>query len=786
MGGGGFGAVRAVARAELRTGWRALLLMALVFGLVGGIATGAIALAERTATAYPRLVEAVALDDARVLVAADQPQLAAAVPSLPGVAEVRTDQAWIAQIDGPALRFVSIGAPTTQHDDLVRPVVVAGRMPAREAPDEVLLSESIAADSGLGVGSRITLRMLTLQQVSMFDVGFGPPAGPTTQVTVVGIGRMPTWGGALAAVQAGPAFAAKFLPDIVGYAIYARFAPEPDAAQRFGAAFARTAAVVDQISPSVVAQYVPHSVELPGAAVDPAVRAAEQVLVGGLVVFVIVLGLGGLQVLGQSLLRHHSARRATQRVESALGMDVVERTAARVLAAAGAGVVAGIVGGAVILAAGWLEPLGSQARFEPAPGFRPQWELVIIGGLGIGVVFLMTVAVTAAVAGRAQQPTVTRPRPGGTRLLRRWPAALLGTRLALHGRVGRRGLPAGTTAVAASLAIAGVVAAVALGASLERLVDTPARYGQGADMTIVDAREADVGRLVADPRVAALDVGASGTATLADGTPIETTSREVRKGSLPVALAGGRLPVGHDEVAVGPRAASTLGVNVGDTLDIRRVHGGTSTLRIVGVAVLTSQNNGAVGDGLLVAPTVMRELVPGQPLFDAAVVAAPGAADALYAELAQNLEVFPRQVPDAVRNLGDLVTLPEILALVLAVVAGAGMVHALLTAGRRHAREVAVLSVLGATPGQVRSTLAVMAAATVVPALVVGVPLGLGAARVLWWQLATATGVAGDLAVPWRLLLVVVPAVLAGALLLSLAPATRAARTPPAVALAGG
>ncbi|ODU03183.1 MAG: hypothetical protein ABS81_15185 [Pseudonocardia sp. SCN 72-86] len=785
--GDAFGAIRAVARAEIRVGWRATLLMGLVFGLVAGIVLGGIGLAGRTATAYPRLVDAVHLDDARALVAADQPQLAAAVPSLPAVAQARTDQAWIAQLDGPALRFVSIGAPTTAHDDLVDPVVIDGRAPARDAPDEVMLSETLAQSSGLRVGATLTIGMLTLDQVSEFDVGFGPPAGPTATVRVVGIARMPTWGGALANVQAGPAFAAKFLPDIVGYAIYVRLTAEPDAAQRFGAAFARTAAVVDQISPSVVSQYLPHSVELPSATVDPSVRAAEQVLVGGLIVFVVVLALGGLQVLGQSMLRHHGTRGGTQRVEAAFGMRASERTAARALAAVGAAVLAGIVAGGVALASGWLEPLGSQARFEPTPGFRPVWPLVVLGGIGTSVVFVLVAAAAAAIAGRRRAAAVPPVRAAAINPFRRWPAAVLGMRLAMHGRVGRGGVPAVATVVAASLAMAGVVAAVAFGASLERLVDSPARYGQAADLTIVDAREPDIARIVADPRVAALDVGATGTAELADGEPVAVASRDVRKGQMPIAVAGGRMPAGPGEVAIGPRLASRLGVDVGDTLEVRRVQGGTITLRVVGKAVLSSQNqNGGIGDSAVVTPDVMRAIIPGQPLYDAAVLAVPGAADALFAELSQGLEVFHREVPTAVANLADLVTLPELLALVLAVVAGAGLVHALLTAGRRHAREVAVLSVLGATPGQVRATLAVMAATTVLPALVVGVPLGLGAARVLWWQLATATGVAGDLAVPGRLLVVIVPAVLAGALLLSLAPAARSARTPPAVALATG
>jgi ABC-type lipoprotein release transport system permease subunit len=127
--------------------------------------------------------------------------------------------------------------------------------------------------------------------------------------------------------------------------------------------------------------------------------------------------------------------------------------------------------------------------------------------------------------------------------------------------------------------------------------------------------------------------------------------------------------------------------------------------------------------------------------------------------------------------------LPEILALVLAAVAGAGLGHTLITTCRRHAHDVAVLAVLGGTPGQLRASLGVMAAATVLPALLLGVPLGVALARVLWWQVATGIGVAGDVALPSGLLLAIGPAVLLGALLVALVPAERAARTPPATAL---
>ena len=148
------------------------------------------------------------------------------------------------------------------------------------------------------------------------------------------------------------------------------------------------------------------------------------------------------------------------------------------------------------------------------------------------------------------------------------------------------------------------------------------------------------------------------------------------------------------------------------------------------------------------------------------------------------MEVHGTPTPPEIRNLGDLLMLPEVLAFVLAAVGAAAVVHVLLATGRRHRRDLAVLTALGATPGQVRATLAVAALATVLPAVVVGVPVGLGVARVVWWEVATSTGVGGDVAVPVALLLMIGPGLVAGSLLAAAIPAARAVRTPPAAVLA--
>lgn len=782
----GLGAVRAVARAELRVRWRGLVVLGLLAGLAGGLVLGTAVAADRTASAHARLVDAVGLDDARVLVASDQPELAAAVARLPGVERAWTSRTWVAQIAGPALRFVSVGAGPDQPADLVRPVVVDGRAPDPDAADELLLSEALARNSGLGVGDEITLSLLTLSEIARFDVGFGAPDGATVAMRIVGIGRMPGWGGALSQALAGPAFAAAHGAGAPADAVFVRLAEGADR-QAFLDGFAAAAAAADAAGPSVAARYLPPVVELPTAEVDPAVRAAERVLTGGLVVFGAVLAAGGLLVVGQGMLRHHGARRADQLVEAALGMSRGDRVAARVLAALPSAVLAGVVAAAVALAAGLVAPLGSQARFEPAPGFRPVWTYVVAGGAGIAVVVLALVAGAAAAAAAPGRPVAPLPRSAGPRRLWRGPALLVGVRLALRGRPSGGGLPAPATVLGAALAVAAIVAALTFGASLQRLVDEPARYGNAADLSLVDAREADVARLVADPRVAALDVASVGQVRIAgdpDGGETEVQAFERRKGALPVETVRGRLPSAPGEVALGPRVAQRLGVTIGDVVGIARPAGGTAALQVTGVAVPRADSGGGLGDAVVVDPARIGELSIVEPSLSAHILAAPGRADALFAELSADLEVFAREVPDEITNLGDLLELPGILAAVLAVVTGAALAHALLTAARRHAREVAVLSVLGATPGQVRATLAVMALATVLPALAVGVPLGVAAARVLWWQVATSTGVGGDVAVPVPALLVIGPAMVVLALLLALVPALRTARTPPAAALA--
>ncbi|MFR9804005.1 FtsX-like permease family protein [Pseudonocardia sp. RS010] len=778
------GAVALVARAGLRERRWSLLALGVVLGLVGGVVLGAVALGERTASAYPRLVEAVRLDDARVIVPADRPALVQALPTLPGVADAWLTEAWVAQVDGPKLRYFSLAAGTSPHPDLVTPVIVDGRGADPGAADEVVVSERLA-EHGVGLGTVLPLRMLTLEDMAAFAVGF-TPHGPATAVRVVGIARMPAWGQALPDVLAGPAFARAWAGTGIGHAAYVRLDPGPGAAARFAEAVAARSAA----QPSIVGDYLGPGVEHPRVP-DPAVQAAERALLLGVGLFALVVGLGAVQVVGLGLLRTAGTARAARSVESALGMTAAQSVAARVLAAVPAAAVAGLLGAAVVVAAGVLAPLGSQARFEPEPGFRPQWALAAAGGVALAAAFLLLTASTAAFAWRRRALAVPGPaeaRPGSIAAavrgsLGRWPTLLLGSRLARAGT--RRGVPAVVTVLAAAAAVAGIVATVTIGASLDRLVTTPQRWAGGADLTIADSREPDVVALVEDPRVAALAITDTTYARLGDGGTLGIVSITPRKAVPPVELVSGRLPAGPDEVAVNPRLAAERGLSAGDRVDTLATDGAPHPMTVVGLAVAPNDNDGPLGQDLLATPEGLTAVSPDRnhPVLTTYVWARPGAADALATELGSRLELAPPTTPEAIRNLGDLGRLPDVLAVVLAVVAGAGLAHSLLVGARRLAREMAVFSVLGATPGQVRVTLGVLAGATAVPAVLLGVPMGLGIGRLFWWQVTSAIGVGGDIDVPVGPIALLVAAVPLGAALVAAVPALRA-RTPVVASLA--
>jgi putative ABC transport system permease protein len=758
-------AVFAVARVELRGRWRAPVVLGLLFGLMGGAVVATATVTRRTDSAYPRLVAATHRADATVPIAAEQSHLVDQVSGLPGVAASWAAGVWVGQVHGgTGLNYLAVVAGSNHPTDLLQPVVLQGRRPHDDAVDEVLVSETYADGFGIGVGSQLALTLLTPDQFTKFDVGFGDPAGPAVRLQVVGVGRLPSWNDFH--VIGTPRFASTYGAAVVASYAILRLQPGSAARQEFADALDRLAAA-NPPSPEI-AEFGTLRAVYPAAAEEPLVAPARRIVVGALTGSAIIAGLVALLVITQALARHHTTGEASQRIEAALGMTRAERAAARALTAVPGGLIAGAAGAAIGVAAGLLQPVGALRRFEPEPGYRADFLAVSVGSACLVLLFVLFAVITAAAVLRGIAP-LTAPT-ATARVWLGWRSAGLraGWCLAIGG--GRRSRTATTAAALGSaVGVAAIVAAVTFGVSLDRLVAAPSRYGWTADLTLIDAKDGDIARLVADDRVAALAVVTSAE-TLVATELIKVSAFEPRKGTVGPQVITGRLPSTPGETAVGQRLAARLDLNLGDDLALTQVNGTPVRLRVVGfVVVRPSEFDERLGMGIVVHPDAVIPLIGTPQLREADILAAEGQTAALI-ESMRNLEIHPRDVPPEITAMADIRLLPDVLALVVGGAVVAGILHALRTTRRRHRREFAVLRAIGFTDGQVFAARVVLALALVVPALAIGLLVGAGAARLIWYETAVASGVAGDTLVPAGWLVIGAAMALLGTVLAALVP----------------
>jgi hypothetical protein len=488
----------------------------------------------------------------------------------------------------------------------------------------------------------------------------------------------------------------------------------------------------------------------------------------------------GLLAVGQGLSRHHGARAEEQRVEAALGLTTAERVTARVLPASMGAALAVVVAVAGALVAAQAEPLGAIGAFEPDPGWRPDWAVVVLGGLAVFAVFLVAAAATAARVLSMGRHASGLPRPSRVPLLARRAPILAGTGFALGSGGSGRAVPVRATLVAAVVGVVGVVAAGTFASSLDRLEAEPPRYGWVGDFAWIDARDPQLAEIESDPAVEAVGLMSESQVELPSGN-VFATSMEPRKGDIAFTLLEGRAPRTPREMTVGPRLADQLGVDVGDEVRVRPPSGGPVSVTVTGVVVLPPPGNGSFGDTAVLTPKGLAELGNAQPFTSALIRATdPVAARELFDRYVGGLELIRAAPPEEVQGLLDLDPLPSLLGWFLAVVAAAVLAHALVVTTRRRARDLAVLRVIGFTPRQVAASVVTMAGTTAVIGLVVGIPLGLAVGRLVWREVATSAAVAGDMRLPLLLLIVVPVAVVVGAVIVALLPARRAARLRPA------
>ena len=804
--------------------WRALLTVALVGGLLGTVALGALAGARRTASAYGRYLTSINASDVFVNIPS---------PYLPGIAKiarlpaVRKSAAWLGLAANPVIHgrvdysFLDDNLVGSYNGDFFRQdrmTVVSGRLPRLDSTSEIALNQSMARELGVGVGGRVTWAFERLQLPS----GRVSPAGRSTFV-VTGIVDIPPvltdqFDDAATAVLP-PAATARYLN---GEFIFVWVG------LRLTAGAAGIAALQSELDGLARQEerilHIPH-VNLTIRRMDTVHNEVQQAIrpqAVALAVFGALAALAMLILVGQGLAQLLSRPAAEISVLRAVGATRIQTALAIGLDGAIAVIAAVALAIVGAYAVSPLAPVGPVHRFDPARGFEAD-PLVLAGGGAVLAVALL--GLLAVMAWRRARPD------GGAERVRRplaiaaaaasagLPvAAVIGTRHALERGSGQR--PAAVRAVlfGSVAAVTAVVAATIFWASLDGLISHPARYGWNWDL-LIDAqggygnwRPAVMDRLVGG------QPGVTGwsqfgfTQVPIDGQEVPAMGLLRELGSVEPPTISGHPIAGPGQIELGTSTLRQLGKHIGDTVT---VGSGNSRrwLEIVGTVTLPSfglilADHVSLGRGAMLPDSTLlaTQGVTANCSNEQAGSAFPACPSAVAIDTAPGHPADARRLvsriisadPDgspystyplgpergaAILNASQMGSQPLTLALSLAAAAVLALALTVLTSVRQRRRQLAVLKTLGLQRHQLRAIVAWQASIIMAIAALIGIPLGVAVGRWAWANFAYSVGFDPVSVVPVLALFLGFLGLLAAGSLLAAAPAMVAARTPPAAAL---
>jgi hypothetical protein len=803
-------------RATRGRSWRAVLTVALIGGLLGTVALGALAGARRTASAYGRYLASINASD--VFVDIPGPSLPA-IPRIAALPGVRESSAWVGLAAYPVIHgrvddsFAASDLVGSFNGELFRQdrmTVLAGRLPRLGSVGEIALTPAAAREFGVGVGGRVTWQFYGIRLPS----GTPYPAGRSTFVVTGTVVVPPVltdqFDDVPNAAVLPPAATARYLRGQFQYAWVGL---------RLTAGAAGIPALQSEIDGlhNSQLQFSIRRMDIVHNEVQQAIRPQAVALA----VFGVLAVLAMLVLVGQGLAQLLSRSAGEASVLRAVG-------AARGQAALAAGLEGGIavVAGVVLAVVGAyavspLAPVGPVRRFDPARGFEADPLVLAGGGAALALVLL---GVLAVLAWRAVRPAGRKPAVRPSLIAVAAAAAglpvpaVIGARHALERGSGPRPAAVRASLAGSAAAVTAVVMAAVFGASLNGLVSHPARYGWNWDLLI----EAEGGYGNWKPAVMDQLVdhqpGVTGwsqfgfSQVLIDGREVPVMGLQREVGSVGPPTTSGHPVAGPGQIELGTSTLRQLGKQVGG--QVRVGTGKTArTLTIVGTVTLPSfglifADHVSLGRGALLPESTLlaiQDVTAGAPSQDAAA-AFPAFPSAVAIDMAPGTSADARRLvsriasadPDgqpgstyplgpqrgaAILNAAQMGSQPLTLAIGLAAAAVLAVALTVLASVRQRRRQLAVLKALGLRRGQLRAIVAWQVSIILVIAAAIGVPAGVAAGR---WAWATFGGVVGFVPasiVPVLPVVLGFVALLAAGNLLALAPALIAARTPPAAAL---
>jgi putative ABC transport system permease protein len=313
-----------------------------------------------------------------------------------------------------------------------------------------------------------------------------------------------------------------------------------------------------------------------------------------------------------------------------------------------------------------------------------------------------------------------------------------------------------------------LIASVTFGASLDDLLDDPARAGatfdlasgQGGFERVSDEAQAII---LEDPDVSGLTLLGAGSVNVGEHS-LDVSGFEPIEGAFDVDVLEGDRPAAADEIALGRLAADELDVGVGDDLTVESPNG-RQVLRVTGLVVVPGvEGTEGIGEGGLVTADGLSRLDPESAMTASAISVDGGPVDEVAARLTDATEMaIDRPDPSASStNYERVRSAPWIVAALLGLLLVVSLANLVIVTLNRRGRDVAILRSLGADRRWVSRlghwhALVVGGAVVVLSAL-----LGVAAGRVVFrWRVVDRIGASDDTVVP-------LVAILAGALLIVL------------------
>jgi hypothetical protein len=825
-------------RATFGQRWPGYLAIALLVGLVGGVAMASIAGARRTESSYPTFLAGTNPSDLLV-----QPSTSvsctsgfiAQIARLPHVKRVSCANSYGAETLTPSgglsqvlLAQVELVASTDgEFSRQDRVTITAGRSADPSRADEIVATPTAAAFLGLHVGSHFAIGAWRTTQTGLTPYR-------VIHATLVGVGVFNTQviqddidRGNTGFLLGTPALFRQLTACCTGgtydgIAITGGSRYDTTVEHEY-AHLLTTSSYTAAGGGEQLQVYDTATIEAEAQrAIAP--EAIALGVFGGIAALAAILI--GIQAVSRQL-RAHSDEGVVLR---AVGAGPAITSSDGLLGILSAVVVGSLLAAVLAVALSPLAPFGPVRTVDPSPGLGFDWTIL---GLGVLVLVLGIGGWAVLVAYRQAPHRVSarghaRPDSSGIVTLAIASglpvAGIAGLRFALEGRRGRSTAPVRSVIVGAVLAITVATATLTFGASLHTLVSHPNLYGWNFDDAYYSTDGyGPVPTSIVAPRLARDHAVETTTgvyfATVEIAGHVVPLLEEPAHAPIAPPVLTGHPVDGAGQIVLGSATLAQLHKKLGETVVVqgdglparRMVIVGTATLPTIGtvLGVHPTMTTGAVIPTSGVPKALLDQFGPDSGPNALFIRIRPGAdpttATRELANIAREslrqtitpqfvaaegpnayggtLQLLGPQRPAEIVNYRAMGTTPGLLAGGLAVGAVAALGLTLVASVRQRRRELALLKSFGFLQRQLAEAVAWQSTVIVLIGLVAGIPLGIALGRFLWQLFAHQLSAVVDPTIPALPIVLVAVGALVLANLVAALPGRSAARTPTALVL---